>query len=76
VADRTTSIWTHILMMKPRFLNGQYQPQGIIEEIPVTSHLNLVEWRFFFFRWSMLGQTTEPTIESHNDDGWEVVNLL
>ena len=56
--ERTESIWTYVLLERERFTNKFYSPtttQDVIEQIPVTAHFALKEWREFHFKWTTRG---------------------
>ena len=55
---KTESIWTYILLERERFTNKYYCPEhtkGVIDQIPITSHFCLKEWRELYYKWSPRG---------------------
>ena len=61
--EETQSISTYILINKSQFLNTAYDEDmnfnlnhGVINQIPVTSHFCLEEWREFFYKWCEWGK--------------------
>ena len=58
IKDKTESIWTYIMLERPRFMNKFYSPdttQGIIQFVPITAPWALQEWREYFYKWSNIG---------------------
>ena len=60
--SETVSMWTYILLNKNTYINIHYdedlnmkQNEGIMKQIPVTSHFCLVEWRQLFYKWCEWG---------------------
>ena len=50
-------MWTYVYLEYERFLNPHYENDNrIIDQIPMTSHFCLSEWRSFFYKWSEFGQ--------------------
>jgi hypothetical protein len=55
VVENTESIWTYVMLEKPRFTNKYYNPEAtkdIIEQVPLTAPFCMQEWREHLYRWS------------------------
>jgi len=59
--QKTESIWTYIYLERERFTNKFYNPlqtKEVVEQIPLTAHFTLKEWREWHFKWAARGYDT------------------